>query len=272
MKPTKESPSDAIFNEHFHKLLRTYLATEKSKRNSLRNALVKQCMPYVIKISKNLARRSTDPVEDLIQVGSMGLLKALDKYNPTAGTKFKTYATHLITGEIRHYLRDKVAIMKAPRQIYELYFRMNSIVQQLSEELGRIPNDLEIAEALDCPVETVIDMNIADRRRTMISIDQFATGSSDSGETQFLERFVDERSAQSLALQEDRLTLEHGMSKLKPEYRQVIQLSYYEDLSQMEIASILNISQMQVSRRLRKALELLECALQPKEAKLATRR
>ena len=75
------------------------------------------------KIFHGLARRSTDPIEDLVQVGSMGLLKAIDQYDTSVGASFKTYATYLITGEIRHYLRDKINMIRAPRELQELSFQ-----------------------------------------------------------------------------------------------------------------------------------------------------
>src|SRR5690606_6893617 len=111
---------------------------------------------------------------------------------------------YLITGEIRHYLRDKSSIIKAPRQMYELYYRMNQIIQRLTDELGRTPTDLEIAEELECPVDKVHDASIVDRRRTLISLDQFVTGNeSSSGETMYTERLVDTRYFEFLQNQED---------------------------------------------------------------------
>ena len=106
---------------------------DQKKKKELQNLIVVATMPLVKKIACSLARRSTDPVDDLIQVGSVGLIKAIEFFDPTISTKFKTYASYLITGEIRHYLRDKSSIIKAPREIQELAFRINTVIKQLIE-------------------------------------------------------------------------------------------------------------------------------------------
>ena len=257
-----------LFSEEFEAVLREYLAeANPAAKESLRNDIVAHCLPYVQKIARGLARRSTDPVDDLIQVGSMGLIKALEKYNPLAGSSFKTYATYLITGEIRHYLRDKSSIIKAPRQMYELYYRVNQIAQRLTEDLGRAPSDLEIAEELQCPVERIRDMDLVDRRRILYSLDQFVLHpDGGNGETLYVERLVDNRYHAFLQNQEDKLVLERALGTLKEELRCVVKMTYYDDMSQMEIAKVLGISQMQVSRRLRKALEQLHGALHAEHA------
>lgn len=109
----------------------------ESRDPVLRDCIIQASLPLVKRIAYGLARRSTDPVEDLIQVGSIGLIKAVDQFKPDAGAKFQTYATHLITGEIRHYLRDKTAMIRAPRELQELSFRINRLVQNLASRLGR---------------------------------------------------------------------------------------------------------------------------------------
>jgi len=251
------------FTAELNDALKTFalLPSDHPDRLKRRDNLVAQIIPYVEKIARGLARRSTDPVDDIIQVGNIGLIKALDKYNPNAGTSFKTYATYLITGEIRHYLRDKSGMIKAPRQIYELYYRMNQIIQELSDELGRTPTDEEIALRLECPVEKVVQAQEVDRRRHMVSLDQFLTQDGTNAETMYIEKLVDERYFQVAQTQENHITLESALSALKEELRVVVKMTYFDDLSQTEIAEELGISQMQVSRRLRKALGLLSNSL-----------
>lgn len=248
-----------------NELLVEYLAAEPGsrEREKLRDRIIEHCLPYVKKVAYGLARRSSDPVEDLIQVGNIGLIKAVDKYNPLMGSSFKTYATYFITGEIRHYLRDKTAMIKAPRQIYELYYRMNQIVQKLTEELGRTPTDVEIADELECPVKQVMQAQDIERRRMPVSLDQFMVGEQ-GNETVYLEKLVDDRDLASIENRENRLVLENALNALKDELKVVVQLTFYEDLSQTQIAERLGISQMQVSRRLRKALDILSKSLQDK--------
>jgi RNA polymerase sigma-B factor len=242
-------------------LLRRYQVADAATQIRLKSDIVKAALPLVRKVAYGLARRTADPIDDLMQVGQIGLLKAIDKYNPFAQASFRTYASALITGEIRHYLRDKSSMIKAPRQIYELYYRMNLVIHQLTDHLGRTPTDAEIAEGLQCDVRHVNQALEADRRRQPISLDQFAI-SDDGPETTYLEKLVDEHDVERTRLHETRMVLDTAMTHLKPELQDVILKTYYDDKTQTEIATELGISQMQVSRRLRKALGLLARALQ----------
>jgi RNA polymerase sigma-B factor len=188
-------------------------------------------------------------------------MKAVEKFDPLAGTSFKTYSTYLITGEIRHYLRDKTSMIKAPRQIYELYYRVNQIVQKLSDELCRTPTDGEIAEFLQCPVDKVTAAQEIERRRQPVSLDQFSTNSQ-GNETVYIERLMDDSYFGMVQHRENRMTLESALENLNEDLRVVVRMTYFDDLSQTEIAKHLGISQMQVSRRLRKALDLLSKDIQ----------
>ncbi|WP_373532102.1 sigma-70 family RNA polymerase sigma factor [Vampirovibrio sp.] len=256
--PTRTSSED-IFSSVLEEMLHNYLISDldAQSKEKLRDQIVARVMPYVKKIAHGLARRSSDPVEDLMQVGNIGLLKAIDKFNPLVGSSFKTYATYFITGEIRHYLRDKTAMIKAPRQMYELYYRINQIIQKLTEHLGRTPTDIEIAEELQCPVTKVTQAQDIERRRLPVSLDQFMVNDNGGSETVYLERLVDHTQTELTETHENRMLLEQAMFTLKEDLQDVVKMTYYEDLSQTEIAERLGISQMQVSRRLRKALELL---------------
>ncbi len=235
--------------DQIHHWLSVYSDTREP---SLRDAIIQASLPLVKRIAYGLARRSTDPVEDLIQVGSIGLIKAVDQFKPDAGAKFQTYATHLITGEIRHYLRDKTAMIRAPRELQELSFRINRLVQGLTSRLGREPSDSEIAHELEIPVGRVSEAYEVDRRRTLISLDQAL--SNDAGSEQSLiDTLVDGKYHANQLAKEDRFMLAEAIKQLRDGLREVVQLTFYEDLSQTEVARQLGISQMQVSRRLRAA-------------------
>lgn len=227
-------------------------ADDKKVKKQLQNLIVVAAMPFVKKIACGLARRATDPVDDLIQVGSVGLIKAIDLYRPEVGTKFKTYATYLITGEIRHYLRDKASMIKAPREIQELAFRINSVIKKLSED-GLEPTPEEIAQVLSLSVTKVNDVIEVDRRKSTISLDQ--TYTFDDDDTISLGDKIPSGDYQEfLNAYEEKIMLSKAINQLKPKMKEVIELSYYNDLNQREISERLNISQMQVSRRLKQAL------------------
>lgn len=243
--------------EELHDWLREYSSCKnKQKKERLKEIIVQATLPLVKKISHGLARRSTDPVEDLIQVGSVGLLKAIDQFDPNAGAVFKTYATYLITGEIRHYLRDKATMIKAPRELLELSFRINSIINRLTEKLQRPPTDLEIAEELQVPVQRVFEASEVNRRKSLVSLDQVYSGSSE-GEQVLIDKLVDNKYQDYLLAQEDRIMINQAIELLNSNLKEVVNLTYYNGLCQSEIATQLGISQMQVSRRLKKAISEL---------------
>jgi RNA polymerase sigma-B factor len=241
-----------------HKLLAEFKRTKDKK---IRDRIVNLNFDLVKKIAHGLARRSTDPVDDLIQIGSIGLIKAIDYFNPEAGAKFTTYATHLITGEIRHYLRDKTSMIRAPRELQELSFRINKIIHRLRMEFGRDPTDLEIAEVLqDVKKNKIQEAYEVDRRRTLVSLDQTVNTSSYANEndTYLIDTLMDIKEHKRSDSREDFLMVKELMDNLKEPLREIIDLIYFKDIPQAEVAETLNISQMQVSRRLKKATAALQ--------------
>lgn len=245
---------DDIDNKDVHKLLSEY---NKTKDKAIRDKIVQMTISLVKRISYGLARRSTDPVDDLIQVGSIGLVKAIEQFDPRAGAKFHTYATHLITGEIRHYLRDKTSMIRAPRELQELSFRISRLVQDLIHELGREPSDAEVAEVLQIHPDKISEAFEVDRRRTLISLDQTLT--TDGTSEQLLIDTLEDSSHQlKFSSEEDNIMLQGAIRQLKDNLREVITMTFYQDLSQTEVARRLGISQMQVSRRLRAATAELQ--------------
>src|SRR5574344_1965615 len=236
-----------------HEWLVTYKkSNDKKLKKQLQNLIVAAAMTFVKKIACGLARRSTDPVDDLIQVGALGLLKAIDFYNPDVSTKFKTYATYLITGEIRHYLRDKASMIKAPREIQELAYRINKVIQKLNEDGFDDPTSEQVAQVMSLPVNKVNDIIEVDRRKSTLSLDQTVNYEDDT--TSLADKIPSGDYQEFLNTYEEKIMLSKAIAKLEPKLKEVLELSYYEDLNQREIADKLNISQMQVSRRLKKAL------------------
>lgn len=240
-------------------------ATNPKKKERLRNFIVAACLPFVKKISYGLARRSTDPIEDLIQVGSVGLLKAIDNYDNSQGTTFKTYSTYLITGEIRHYLRDKTAMIRAPRELQELSYRVNNIVQKLTLELGQSPSNLEVAKELEIPLKRVNEVGEVDRRKTIISLDHMASDNSENDQP-LVDRIVDNNYQDKINRQEIKILLSEAIDVLDEELKHIIVKSFFEDMSQQQIADELGVSQMQISRKIKKALNQLFEIIKTKEA------
>ncbi len=244
--------------QKLHKLLAKYKKTQDKK---IRDQIVEDNFNLVKKIAHGLARRSTDPVDDLVQIGSIGLIKAIEYFNPEAGAKFTTYATHLITGEIRHYLRDKTSMIRAPRELQELSFRINKIVHKLRTEFGRDPTDLEIAEVLqDVKQNKIQEAYEVDRRRTLVSLDQTLTSGSSSADndTYLIDTLMDIKEHKRSDTREDFFMVQELIKQLKKPLAEIIDMIYFQDVPQAEVADILGISQMQVSRRLKKATAALQ--------------
>ena len=248
------SNSESISNDEIHRLLLEY---SKTKNKLIRDKIVNMCISLVKRIAYGLARRSTDPVDDLIQVGSIGLVKSIEQFDPDAGAKFHTYATHLITGEIRHYLRDKTSMIRAPRELQELSFRISRLVQDLIHRLGREPTDDEVAAVLQISQDKITEAYEVDRRRTLISLDQTLTFDGTS-EQLLIDSLEDSSHQIKFGSDEDNIMLSSAIKQLKENLRQVVEMTYYQDLSQTEVARRLGISQMQVSRRLRAATAELQ--------------
>lgn len=224
--------------------------------------LVSEFLPLVKKIARGLARRSTDPVEDLVQVGSIGLLEAIDRYELGHNTEFKTYAVHFITGHIRHYLRDRQNLLRGPRVLQELSYRLSQVTAKLTQDLGRDPTNAELAKALDVSLEQVDEVKLYDRRVTVLWLDQEGGDGEDDEQRSLLESLSDPRfSTESRDELDDRLVLTEAMERLPMAQRELLEMRYFQDLTQAELSRRLGISQMEVCRRLKKAEKQLRTVL-----------
>lgn len=233
-----------------HELLKKYHETKSEK---IREKVVKECMGLVRKIANNLARRSNDPVDDLIQVGCIGLIKGIENFDNKHDAKCTTYFTHLIAGEMRHYCRDRSMLFRAPRELVELNFRINRIIHVLTTELGREPTNGELARALEVPENKIQQAFEVDRRRSVFSLDQTFT-SDGSEEGMFLDTVVDKKEEKSRDLREKNIVLQDAFAHITAESRDVLEFIYFQENTQAAYARYRKISQMQTSRRLRAAL------------------
>lgn len=233
---------------------------------SQKEKLVADHLPLVKKIARGLARRSTDPVEDLIQVGSIGLLEAIERYETGHNTEFKTYAVHFITGHIRHYLRDRQNLLRGPRVLQELSYRLSQVTARLTQEFGREPTNQELADILQVTKEQVDEVKVYDRRVTVLWLDQEGNDSDDDEQRSLLESLSDPRfSSESREEYDEKLVLTEAMSRLPEAQRQLLEMRYFHDLTQAELSRRLGISQMEVCRRLKKAEKQLKTVLTPNQ-------
>ena len=227
-------------------------ATEEKKKRMLHLKIVEKAMDLVKKIANTIALQSGIANEDLIQVGSLGLIKAIEFYRLDMNTKFKTYATYFIKGEIKHYLRDKASIIKAPRELQELLFKINTARKKLNETGMEDPSPEQIAEYLDIPIAKINEVIEIERCKSTLSLDQ--SYMQDDEDTSLLDKIPANDYREFMNSYENKIMLATTIKKLPQELREIIELSYYQDLNQREISEKMNMSQMQVSRRLKKAL------------------
>lgn len=224
-----------------------------------REQLVETYLPLVRRIACGLARRSTDPVEDLVQVGSIGLLEAIERYETGHNSEFKTYAIHLITGHIRHYLRDKQNLMRGPRVLRELSSRLNQITHDLAQQFGREPTNVEIAEYLGISTASVDEVRLYDRRVSILWLDQVNVGQEEDESFSLMESISSPTT--DTEDQDEQILLAEAISRLDPHEREILELRYFHDLTQAELSRRLKISQMKICRRLKRAEKRLRIML-----------
>ncbi len=206
-----------------------------------------------------------DAFEDLVQVGYIGLLNALAKYDATAGVRFNTYATYLVAGEIKHFLRDKSQTIRQPAWLQELRHRVNKSAAGLQTELGRVPTEREIADNLGVSESSVHEVIITQDLLRVGSLDSM-NDAEDDGESEIDKIDAAQFTPEQLSV-EDRVVLEDAMSQLRDLEKEVLSMFHFEALSQTEIAGKLNISCNYVSHILRQSLSKLRKILTSEERK-----
>ena len=241
----------AFDNKERDELRRKFHTYAQSRDRALRDELVTAHMG----LAEYLARRFTnrgEPLDDLVQVAALGLLKAVDRFDPERGLEFSTYATPTIVGELKRHFRDKGWAVRVPRRVQELHLRLGSVVSQLSQELGRSPTIGEIAHAATVSEEEVLEAIEAGHAYRFTSLD--APSGNDDEMSLSAELGSED---QGLIDSEHRVTLSPLIAQFPPRERMILHLRFFEGLTQSEIAGRLGISQMHVSRLLARALAQL---------------
>jgi RNA polymerase sigma-B factor len=196
------------------------------------------------------------PQEDVVQVAYIGLISAIDRFDPKKGVSFVTYAIPTIIGEIKRYFRDQTWVLKAPRKLRDLGLNLRKLRQDLEQKLGRSPSVQEMAEAAHVSEERLLQAMEVHRTYAPCSLDTCLYGRDGSRRGPVSECVgADDAAIQFI---EERDALRQAMVHLNGRLRQIIQLRYYDELSQAEVAKRLGVSQMQISRLERQALRDLQ--------------
>jgi RNA polymerase sigma-B factor len=230
-----------------------FLRWQRDREPSARDALVRRFMP----LARSLARRygrSSEPFEDLLQVASLGLLKAIDRYDVERGHPFPSFAVPTILGEMRRYFRDSGWAVHVPRGAQERALKVRDAQERLANDRGRAPSVNQLAEYLELDTEEVIDALQAIQAYETLSLDAPRIGSDGDvvayGDSMGRE---DER----YELVELDATVTAVLGHIAPRERLILRMRFIDDLTQTEIAERVGISQMQVSRLLRRSLDQL---------------
>lgn len=222
------------------------------RREAVRSKLVTELLPLAEHIATRFSGRG-EPREDLVQVARIGLINAVDRFDPTRGHDFLSFAVPTIMGEVRRHFRDSAWSMRVPRALKELQQNLVKATGELAHDLGRSPTPSELAAHLDIDVETVREGLLAAEAYKPASLDAPARGGGDTGTVG--DQLADGESPYTRA--DDHLTLEAAMADLPPRERAIIEMRFVEELTQSQIAERVGVSQMQVSRLLAKTLDQL---------------
>jgi RNA polymerase sigma-B factor len=247
-----------LTKEEVREVFRAYAgATTEEERTSYRERLVEQHIGLVEFLARRFRSRG-EPLEDLIQVGTIGLLKAIDRFDLDRQVEFSTYATPTVVGELKRHFRDKGWAVRVPRPLQELHLELTKVVGQLGQELGRSPTVPEIADAINASEETVLEGLEIAQVYSLASID--APIDAEEGEATFADQIggTDE----DLENLEYRASLAPEIAKLPERERRILYLRFFKAMTQSEIAERLGISQMHVSRLLNRTLVRLRQALE----------
>ena len=229
-------------------LLRRY---HKDGDIAARQELIERYLPLVRSLARRYAYRG-EQLEDLVQVGSIGLIKAIDRFDVERGVELTTYATPNIIGEIKRHFRDRGWSVRVPRGLQELNVKLSKLVEQLTVQLGRSPTIGELAKAASVEEEEVLEALESGRAYSSLSLSSGGGGGEDEDVDPMETIGTIEHEYE---VSEDRAVLEPGLRVLDDRERKILQLRFFEGLTQSQIAQQIGISQMHVSRLIRRSLE-----------------
>jgi RNA polymerase sigma-B factor len=227
------------------------LPEDDPERRRLRDRLVELHMPLVEYLARRFSGRN-EPLSDLIQVGAIGLIKAIDRFDPSRGLEFSTYATPTILGEIKRHFRDTGWLVHVPRRAQELQTAISRARAELSQELARAPTVSELSRRIDVPEEDILEALDVGHAYAGMPLEVLAEPEGPAVEHPML-GIIDERFEQV----ERRELLRPAIETLPPAEREVLLLRFVANRTQTEIAAMIGVSQMQVSRLVARGLDRL---------------
>jgi RNA polymerase sigma-B factor len=229
---------------------------------ALRNQIVQLNAGLVRKIARRISFQAVESFEDLEQIGFIGLIRAIERFNLRKGCAFSSFAVPYIRGEILNFLRDKSNIVRIPRRWQELHQRSKRVRRELALFLGRQPSDRELAEALDVSLTEWQECKVAVQNRRLVSLDTAITPDSE-GKVTLEETLPDLDDQTRRDWQEERWHLQSALNQLEEKTQAAIEYVFLRDLSRKEAAKYIGVSTVTVSRHLQKGVAQLELLLEP---------
>lgn len=239
----------------------------------LRNRLVRLNMGLVRKVAHRLTHQCAEPYEDLEQCGYLGLITAIERFDPSQGYAFSSFAVPYIRGEILHFLRDRANTVRIPRRWQQLSRDAAKVRQALTVELGRQPKDQEIANALEITMEEWRSVKLSTTNRVPLSLNaRVASGQQQQSDSAMTlgDTLMDVHSQILQANQEDRIELQQALSQLEERTRIMIESVFFHQVSRQEVAKRIGVSSVTVTRNMKKGIDTLVELLQQQPTTLQT--
>ncbi len=249
---TTDTKSDKI-REITHNLLLCY---HIKPTLSLRNQVVELNIGLVRKEAYHWVNQCQESFEDLVQVGIIGLIRAIERFDPNRGVAFSSFAIPYIRGEIQHYLRDKSPAVRMPRSWLSIYQQSISLIRKIRAETGKEPTEQQICQALGITPAEWQEIKLACQNCKTVSLDINVSDDEDNPTT-LGDMLTDQRYRSFQLAQEDSLRLQQALEQLEERTRQIVEFVFLREFTYKEVASALGVSVVTVSRRVKKGLELL---------------
>jgi RNA polymerase sigma-B factor len=259
LRPTTPANKGDTSGELKQQTLDLIRAYRQSQIPHLRDRIIRLNLGLVRKEAHFWANQCQEGFEDLLQVGSIGLIAAIDKFDLDKGYAFSTFAMPYIRGEIQHYLRDKSSIVRVPRRWTEMLQKAASFSQKFQVTHHRAPSDGEISAALDISIAEWQEVRMARQNRQPVSLD--CPIGSDEDSHCLLDTLTDPQYRSFQLVEEDQQRLKQGLVALEQHTRQILEFVFFYDLTQKQVAERMNISVITVSRHVKKGIGALQEAL-----------
>ena len=247
----------SVNDELKHESLRLLRDYQLNASADIRNQLVHLNFGLVRKEAHHWVNQCSESYEDLLQVGCIGLIRAIERFDTTKGSAFSSFAIPYIRGEIQHYLRDRGCSVRIPRRWLALRQQSVDITQNLRIKFNRQPTDSEVAAALDISQAEWQEIKLAHQNREPLSLDT-PVRDAEEGTTSLGELVPDPKYRSFQLAQEDQIRLQQALANLEKRTRDVLEFVFLHDLTQKEVAERLDISVVTVSRRVKKGLDSLK--------------